>query len=137
MSNISIGKLAEACGVNIDTVRYYERKELLCPEERTPSGYRRYSQDSIKRLRSIRKTQSLGFTLREIKNLLELTEQEGADCADIRDCARQKISEIEPRIEDLLKIKNGLEELASYCPGRGKPLDECTILEYFYAEDEK
>ncbi len=137
MSTIAIGKLAKSCGVTIDTVRYYERQKLLFPIERTQSGYRRYSNDSVKRLRFIRRSQNLGFTLSEIKNLLGLTEGGNADCGDIRDCARQKIAELKPKIEDMLKIKRGLEELASYCPGSGKPLSDCTILEYFYRENQK
>ena len=137
MTTIAIGKLAKSCGVNIDTVRYYERQDLLLPIERTLSGYRRYSDESIKRLRFIRRAQGLGFTLSEIKNLLGLTEDGSADCGDIRECARQKIAELEPKIEDMLKIKQGLEELASYCPGSGKPLSDCTILEYFYRDDQE
>ena len=137
MPTIAIGKLAKSCGVKIDTVRYYERQDLLMPIERTESGYRRYSADSVKRLRFIRRAQGLGFKLSEIKNLLGLTEDKNADCGDIRDCARQKIAELEPKIQDMLKIKQGLEELANYCPGNGKPLSACTILEYFYREEQK
>lgn len=135
MHTIAIGKLAEICGVNIDTVRYYERQDLLLPTERTQSGYRRYTNDSVRRLRFIRKAQSLGFTLSEIKSLLGLTEDDTADCGDIRKHARRKIAELEPKIQDMLKIKQGLEQLAKYCPGSGKPLSECTILEYFYKEE--
>ena len=137
MTTIAIGKLAKSCGVNIDTVRYYERQDLLLPVERTQSGYRRYSDDSVKRLRFIRRAQGLGFTLSEIKNLLGMTENDDTDCGDIRDYARQKIAELEPKIKDMLKIKQGLEELASYCPGNGKPLSSCTILEYFYKEEQE
>ncbi|HFB54693.1 MAG TPA: heavy metal-responsive transcriptional regulator [Hellea balneolensis] len=136
VSTLAIGQLAKTCGVNIDTVRYYERQDLLLPTERTPSGYRRYSHDSVRRLRFIRKAQSLGFTLSEIKNLLNLAEDDDADCGDVRACAREKIAQLEPRIADMLKIKKGLEELARFCPGNGKPLSECSILEYFYQEDD-
>ena len=136
MQTIPIGQLAKLCGVNIDTVRYYERQDLLLPIERTASGYRRYSNDSVKRLRFIRKAQGLGFKLSEIKDLLGLAENNVADCGDVRAIARQKIAELKPRIADMLKIKQGLEELASYCPGSGKPLSECTILEYFYKQDD-
>ncbi|HHL42399.1 MAG TPA: heavy metal-responsive transcriptional regulator [Hellea balneolensis] len=137
MSSLTIGKLAKECGVNIDTIRYYERQNLIEPEGRSLSGYRNYSRHSVNRLRFIRKTQSLGFTLKEIKNLLEITEQEDADCGDIRECARAKIAEIKPKIQDLQKIKKGLEALANYCPGRGKPLSECTILHFFYDQDKE
>ena len=137
MQTIPIGQLAKSCDVNIDTIRYYERQDLLLPIERTASGYRRYSNDSVKRLRFIHKAQGLGFTLSEIKGLLGLAENDSADCGDVREVARQKIAELEPRIADMVKIKQGLEELASYCPGSGKPISECTILEYFYKQDER
>ena len=135
MTTLTIGKLAKAGDVRVDTVRYYERMGLISPLERTESGYRKYSQESIKLLRFIRKAQSLGFTLEEIKALLELSEEPEADCADIREYARNKITEIESRITDLLKMKDCLQKLANFCPGEGKPLSECNILKHFYEGD--
>lgn len=132
MSTLTIGKLAKACDVKVDTVRYYERKGLLLPLERTESGYRVYSTDSVKRLRFVRKAQSLGFTLEEIRELLELSEQPEADCSDIRDKASKKIEEVEKRIFDLVSIKESLTELSEFCPGKGKPLSDCSILKHFY-----
>jgi len=134
MNTIKIGKLAKACDVNIDTVRYYERKGLISPLERTGSGYRVYDQDSIKRLNFIRRTQSLGFTLEEIKELLELSELPEKDCEDIREKAQEKITEIEKRISDLTEVKSALGELSEFCPGKGKPLSECSILKHLYGE---
>ena len=96
------------------------------------SGYRKFSLDSIKLLLFIRKAQSLGFTLEEIKALLELSEEPEADCADVQDYARKKITEMEERITDLIKMKNCLEKLADFYPGEGKPLSECNILKHFY-----
>lgn len=134
MSTLTIGKLAKACEVKVDTVRYYERLGLVLPLERTESGYRVYSPDSVKRLRFVRKAQSLGFTLEEIKELLELSEMPEADCADVRDKASKKIEEVEKRITDLITIKESLGELAEFCPGKGKPLSECNILKHFYGD---
>jgi len=91
----SIGQLAKSCEINIDTVRYYERIGLLLPDDRTESGYRVYTPESINRLRFVRVAQSLGFKLDEIKELLELSERPETDCADIRDYANHKITEIE------------------------------------------
>ncbi|PCK07298.1 MAG: heavy metal-responsive transcriptional regulator [Alteromonadaceae bacterium] len=136
MMTLTIGKLASACGVNIDTVRYYERKHLLAPVTRTESGYRVYSQDSVKQLRFIRKAQGLGFSLQEIKELLDLNQTPEKDCGDVREKALHKIMEIERRMEDLQTMKNALGELAAFCPGKGKPLKQCSILQHFYGEDE-
>ena len=135
MTTLSIGKLAKACGVNIDTVRYYERKGLLAPLERTESGYRIYNEESIKRLDFVRRAQALGFTLAEINELLTISESTEADCADIRDYTKEKITEIEDRIADLVKIKESLKALSEFCPGKGEPLSECGILKYYYGEN--
>jgi len=135
MAELSIGKLAKACGVNIDTVRYYERKGLLTPTDRTHAGYRVFSNETVKRLKFVRRAQTLGFTLAEIKEILTLSETPEADCADIRDYTHKKITEIKERITDLAKIIYSLEKLAKSCPGEGKPLNECSILQYYYGED--
>lgn len=135
MKAITIGKLAKACDVRVDTVRYYERVGLLSPLERSDAGYRIYDPSGIDQLRFIRRAQTLGFTLEEIKELLELADRPEADCANIRDYALVKISEVEQRINDLNKIKNSLDELAAFCPGEGKPLTECNILQHFYGDE--
>lgn len=129
---LTIGKLAKACEVNIDTVRYYERVGLILPEERTGAGYRVYDQESIRRLQFIKRAQSLGFTLEEIKQLQGLSEKSNTDCADIRNVAQAKIKDIEHRMHDLNQMKESLQKLAKHCPGKGKPLSECNILDYFY-----
>ncbi len=132
MSGIAIGKLAKAGNVNIDTVRYYERKNLLMPEARTQSGYRQYSKESIRRLRFIKKAQGLGFSLKEIKQILDISNADNAECGNIKQYAKKKIEEIEKRISDLQKIRDGLKQIAGECPGGDSPLEECTILEHFY-----
>lgn len=135
MSTLTIGKLAKACDVKIDTVRYYERKGLINPIDLTESGYRVYNEESVKRLKFIRKAQSLGFILEEIKELLELHDIPEADCAEVQKRAEQKVAEIEERVNDLETMKLGLEELASFCPGKGKPLSECSIIQHFYGDE--
>ncbi len=130
--SLTIGKLAAAVSVNIDTVRYYERKQLLMPQSRTASGYRVYSQDSVKRLRFVRKAQGLGFSLQEIKELLDLSQMPEKDCGDVRARAQSKIIEIEDKVADLQAMLEALSKLAEYCPGEGRPLEECSILKHFY-----
>ncbi len=135
MSSIAIGQLAKAGNVNIDTVRYYERKNLLMPEARTPSGYRRYSGDSIRRLRFIRKAQGLGFSLKEIGNMLDMSSAHDAECGNIKQYAEKKIDDIQVRISDLQRIRDGLRQIAASCPGGDSPLENCTILEHFYKNE--
>jgi len=123
----TIGKLARLGGVNIQTVRYYERYGLIYPSLKTPSGYRLYGEEELKRLRFIRRAKELGFTLREIKELLELKIDIPDACENIRIRAEEKLKLIEAKIDALESIKNALKGLIASCKKR-KPTDECPIL---------
>ncbi|MBX5460078.1 MAG: MerR family transcriptional regulator [Steroidobacteraceae bacterium] len=124
-SSISIGALARRAGVGVDTVRYYERAGLLAPRTRLPSGYRRYSELEVARLRFIRRAQALGFTLREVRELLGLSARR--DVARIKRSAQAKLADVEARIADLQRIRDGLAQLIAACPGHGRAAD-CPIL---------
>ncbi len=128
MENLTVGKLAKEVGINIETVRYYENIKLLPKPKRTESGYRLYSEIDIDRLKFIKKSQQLGFTLNEIKELLFLRIDKNTTCHDLKIMAEQKIDEIDFKIKELKKIKKALETLASQCSGKG-PKSECPILE--------
>ena len=134
MNMITIGKLAQACKVRIDTVRYYEQQQLLMPIERTATGYRLYTNNSIQRLNFIKQAKTLGFTLNEIKELLQLNITT-SDCGDVQQQAKTKLAVVEQKISDLQKIQNTLNQLIKNCPGKGKPLNQCNILNYFYTEN--
>ena len=122
--------------VSIDTIRYYEREGLMTPISVRESGYRVYDSSSINLLLFIRKAKSLGFSLGEIKTLLAISTETEADCEDIQAMAREKMSDIDRQIADLAVMKNMLSKLIDVCPGKGRPLDECSILEYFYGEEQ-
>ncbi len=132
-ASLTIGKAAEKGGVNVQTIRYYERRGLLPQPVRSASGYRKYSDDAIRRLRFIRQAQSLGFSLSEIEELLSLRMQAGATCGDIRKRARQKIATVNQKIGELQRIKDALSKLATACRGEG-PTSECPILEALESE---
>ena len=125
---LTIGKAAEQGGVNVQTIRYYERRGLLPKPARTASGYRKYSDEAIRRLRFIRQAQALGFSLSEIEELLSLRMQPGTTCGDIRQRARQKIATVNTKMDELQRIKDALGKLAKACRGKG-PTSECPILE--------
>ena len=126
--NLTVGNLAKQCGVNLETVRYYEGKGLLPKPHRTPSGYRIYNHDSVRRLRFIKHAQHLGFSIKEIKELLALKSDPRTTCANVRQKANDKISEIESKVNSLLAMKETLQRLTRTCAGSG-PISECPILD--------
>jgi MerR family copper efflux transcriptional regulator len=132
MQDLGIGELARRAGVGIDTVRYYERSGLLAPHSRLPSGYRRYRDLEVARLRFIRRAQSLGFTLGEIKSLLKLSAQR--NIAQVKRSAQAKLEDVERRMKELQRVRDGLAELISECPGHGRA-DQCPILRALGGED--
>ncbi|HHB11982.1 MAG TPA: MerR family transcriptional regulator [Chromatiales bacterium] len=134
-STLSIGRLSRATGVGVETLRYYERRGLLQPEGRTAAGYRRYRPEAVRRLRFIRRAQALGFSLEEIRELLRLSDDPGADAARVKSLTREKIADIQRRIRDLERMKQSLEVLAERCPGHG-PTATCPILEALTGEDD-
>ncbi|HEV2285167.1 MAG TPA: MerR family DNA-binding protein [Steroidobacteraceae bacterium] len=125
MESVGIGALARRAGVRIDTVRYYERSGLLAPRSRLPSGYRRYGAVEVSRLRFIRRAQALGFTLKEVRELLALSKRR--DVARVKRVSQDKLADVERRIADLERIRDGLRTLLEQCPGHGRAAD-CPIL---------
>lgn len=128
MTTLSIGQLAQAVGVGVETIRFYERKGLLTEPDRGPSNYRRYPPASVRRLTFIRQAQRLGFTLAEIEDLLGLREDPDASRADVRRRAEAKVADIDARVQDLLRIRADLQTLLDRCHGDG-PADECPIIQ--------
>jgi len=128
MGGLTIGRVAKMAGVNIETIRYYERRGLIPRPPRRASGYRQYSEETVKRIRFIKHAKELGFSLREIGELLSLRVDERTSCADIRRKAESKIADIDSRIANLQRMKEALRRLTSECRGEG-PVSECPILE--------
>lgn len=128
MNAMTIGQVAGTSGTGIETIRFYEREGLIEKPPRTESGYRKYRPDVIPRLRFIRQAKALGFTLKEIKELLSLKLNTGTNCGEVRSQAEKKILDIEGRIDSLQRMKRALAKLTNVCPGSG-PTSECPILE--------
>jgi len=128
MEMITIGKLAKRVNLNIETIRYYERKGLIPKPRRRESGYREYSDETTKRILFIKHAKDLGFSLKEINELLSLKLDPGTSCSDVRKKAEIKIEDIEGKIKTLRKMKKALLKLTTICSGSG-PVSECPILE--------
>jgi MerR family transcriptional regulator, copper efflux regulator len=128
MEGLTTAKLAREGGVNVETIRYYERHGLLPKVPRTATGYRQFSTDHAVRLRFIRRAQELGFTLNEIKDLLAIRVKPGSGCADVRRRAEAKIASVDEKIRHLQAIREALFQITATCSGRG-PATNCSILE--------
>src|SRR6266852_7187027 len=130
-ANLTIGRVAESAQVNVETVRYYQRRGLMREPARPTGSVRRYSNDDVRRIRFIKRAQQLGFTLEEITNLLKL--EDGRSCRETERLAQQKLRLVESRIADLGRLRKTLRELIGRCEsGRGKIT--CPIIESLVAE---
>lgn len=132
--SLTIGHLAKEAGVNRETVRFYERRGLLISPPRSASGYRLFPSETARRLKFIRRAQELGFSLKEIRELLSLRVSRAASCAGIRAQAEAKIAHIRAKIRSLQSMERALRKLARSCAGAG-PVAGCPILESLDREE--
>jgi MerR family copper efflux transcriptional regulator len=131
MKKLTTGQLAKQANVNLETIRYYERRGLLPEPPRNESGHRRYKLDSLRRTEFIKRAQSLGFSLNEISDLLSFRVGTGRTCADVKTRVEAKIKDVQEKIVDLKDIEQALMRLADKCRGKG-PVGQCPILEELY-----
>lgn len=129
------GDLARESGVNLQTIRFYEREGLLPAPPRSGSGYRAFPDSSVRRVRFVKRAQELGFSLAEIRELLTLRVDHRRDRKDVRALARTKLEEIEGKIASLEAMRQALQHLAQQCKGHG-PADECPILQAIDSQEQ-
>ncbi len=133
MRTITISKAAKRAGVGVETIRFYERKGLIeQPLKPEDGGYRTYPIETVQRIKFVRQAQEIGFSLREIEELLSLRADPSADCSDVRERAVAKLEEVDRKMEQLGLIRSALNELIAACPGRGA-LRACSIMESLIA----
>ena len=132
---MTVGELAKSAHVNDQTVRYYERRGLIAEPSRTPTGYRQYPDDAPRRIRFIKRAQDLGFSLKEIKDLLGLRVDAEGTCDAVEAKARDKIALVETKIDELRTMKKALGQLVASCQ-RKEPTGDCPILEVLQQEEE-
>ncbi len=132
---LRISEVAEQGGVNLQTIRYYEREGLLPEPPRLASGYRAFPEQAIRRVRFIKRTQELGFSLAEIRELLTLRVDRQRDRAVVRTLTGAKMAQIDEKIRTLEMMKRALQHLTDSCSGHG-PASECPILEALDSDDE-
>jgi MerR family mercuric resistance operon transcriptional regulator len=126
MSEMTIGRLARRAGVNVETIRYYQRLQLVQEPARPPGGVRRYGEAAVSRVRFIRRAQELGFSLAEIRRLMRLGDPQS--CGEARSLAAEKLALVESRVADLERLRSVLRDLIGRCDRRrGKVA--CPIIE--------
>jgi MerR family mercuric resistance operon transcriptional regulator len=128
MESLTIGKLAKKTLINIETIRYYERRGLIPKPRRKESGYRQYPHETVTRIQFIKHAKDLGFSLKEIKELLSLRLDPQTPCSEVKKRAEAKILDIEKKVKTLQGMKKALHKLTKACSGYGST-SECPILE--------
>lgn len=129
MDGMTRGEVAEKADINPETLRYYERKELIPKPARSDGGFWLYDDSYVSRLRFIKRAKDLGFTLAEIKDLLDLRVDDEATCRDVQARAEDKLGEVEEKIRSLQQIRDALARLAETCEGTEGPTSNCPILD--------
>lgn len=126
MTSMRIGEVSQRSGVGIETIRYYEKEGLLAEPDRRPSGYRQYDPSVVSRLLFIRHAKELGFTLSEIRELLDLWFDTETTCEHVRRRAEQKLADIDDKIRTLQKMKRSLKKVIDQCE-HGESMQECPL----------
>lgn len=126
---LTIGKLATATGVNVETIRYNERAGLIAPPARTEGNYRSYQSDDMARLRFIRRTRDLGFSLDQVRALLSISGQRERDCGSVDTIATEHLAQVGRKLADLAALRRELADAVASC--QGGTVAECRILEAF------
>ncbi len=124
---LTIGVLSKRTGCNIETIRYYERIGLLPAPPRTEGGHRLYDEAHLKRLTFVRRSRELGFTLNDVRGLLQLVDGGHYTCAEVRDMTLQHLDEIRCKVADLRRLERVLKEMAAQCTGDDVP--ECPVID--------
>lgn len=132
--SLRIGQVAAGASVNVQTVRYYERMGMLAVPRRTAGGYRQYDAEAVRRIRFIKHAQALGFSLKEVRDLLALRVRHGAACGAIERKTRDKIELIDDKLRELTRLRRTMEGLVASCEAR-KTTAECPVLEILEEDD--
>src|SRR4029453_7813278 len=134
--HLLIGEVAKDAGVNVQTLRFYERRRLLRPRLRALNGYRYYDEESVRLVRFIKRAQALGFSLREVQALLRLRDTKGVPCTQVRVRAERKVEEMRTKERQLAAMRKALEALVASCRTE-RSRRECPILEALAGGDER
>lgn len=126
----AIGEMSQRTGVNIETIRYYERINIMPKPDRTSGGNRQYNHDQLKRLSFVKTSRELGFSIDEIRALLEMVDRKDFTCVEVHGLTIGHLAAVREKIKGLRKLENALVGMASECSQGDVP--ECPILETLF-----
>jgi DNA-binding transcriptional MerR regulator len=125
---LTIGKIAQLCGLTTDAIRYYEKEGLIAPAQKSDAGYRLYDETALRRLHFIKQAQHCGFSLADIRQLLTIQTSNAFCCNDVRKLALEKKLQLEAKIRDMQAMSTTLDTLIAGCTLDDQPANQCTIL---------
>lgn len=131
--SLPAGQLAARAGCNVETLRYYERVGLMPEPPRSAGGHRQYAHAHLQRLYFIRRGRELGFSVQQVRGLLRLVDEPDHTCGEVREMARSQRAEVQQRIDDLMRLRDVLDDLVGRCGGGREPVAHCPILETLFA----
>tara|TARA_R110001592_G_scaffold27763_5_gene102653 strand:- start:13393 stop:13791 length:399 start_codon:yes stop_codon:yes gene_type:complete len=129
--DFTIGKLSSQTGVNIETIRYYEKEGILPAPPRTEGGHRLYSEEHLRRLTFVRRSRELGFSLNEIRTMLDMVDGGNLTCSEVKDVTVKHLENVRDKISDLQKLEKTLKAIASQCKGNKTP--DCPIIDSLFS----
>lgn len=129
--DFTIGKLSSQTGVNIETIRYYEKEGILPASPRTEGGHRLYSEEHLRRLTFVRRSRELGFSLNEIRTMLDMVDGGNLTCSEVKDVTVKHLENVRDKISDLQKLEKTLKAIASQCKGNKTP--DCPIIDSLFS----
>ncbi|MBL1320424.1 MAG: helix-turn-helix domain-containing protein [Methylophaga sp.] len=135
-TQFTIGQLAQRAKCKVETVHYYEKSGLMPEPPRTEGGHRLYALSDVKRLNFIRRCRELGFSIKQIKDLLKFIDEPNHYCGEVKAMATLQARDIQQKINDLQRLQSGLNEMIIQCKGEGFTIDNCPIIDALYIVDE-
>jgi MerR family mercuric resistance operon transcriptional regulator len=132
-STLTIGQLARQVGCTVETVHYYEKSGLMPAPPRTTGGHRVYQRVHAKRLKFIRRSRELGFSIAQIRTLLSFIDEPNHSCAEVKMVAEAQSRVVQQKIDDLQRLKQAMDTMVSQCKGGSYSVDECPIVDALYA----
>ena len=128
----TIGKLAKQTGCKVETVHYYEKTGIMPEPPRTEGGHRVYTLSHVKRLNYIRRSRELGFSIGQIRELLKFIDEPDHYCGEVKAMAMLQARVVQQKIDDLERLKKGLNKMVAQCKGKGYSVDDCPIIDALY-----